>query len=189
VIAESWAATVALQFAAERPARVEELVLISPIGFTSPLTGQRRMPNSFSDAVRRLYSGDVKDAGQALEVLGGGSIDIPALAPQYASSGEEVRQAADVLSGWLDKGAFELVGSQHPDNVRRVRQQVSLVWGRDDLWAGLDSAFYLTRRLRNVRLRVFPGTGHLLSVENPVPLGRHIRSVLGMPLTDPSMAT
>jgi pimeloyl-ACP methyl ester carboxylesterase len=181
IVAESVFATTALRFAAAYPDRVDELVLVAPYGYTSVLTAGRRLPTPFAAAVRGLYSGSEAATAQSLDVLAGRQVagDENILRSYIASATDSrVAESADVLAEWIESGEFELAALESGDHVRGVKQQVSLIWGRDDLWAGLDSAFYLARRLKNVRLRVFPHTGHLVSLEVPEEVARHVLSAV-----------
>lgn len=182
LLAEGFTATIALRFASTHPDRVDQLILAGPLGYITPLSGGWREPLTLADAVRGLYSGDVEQAHRSLGVLcGRAAANHEDLAREFSTTSKNagVAQAAAVLAGWLENQEFDLTDLPHGDGVRQVQNQVSLVWGRDDLWAGLDSAFYLMRRLRNVRLRVFPGIGHLAALEVGGPLGRHVAQVLG----------
>ncbi len=188
IVAESYSATAALAFAAAHPGRVEELVLAAPIGYAAPLTAGLRQSLPLAEAVRDLHSGERPLVTSALGLLAHRSGEVTGIAEAYAvSTSPRVSAAADVLAGWLASGAFDAAGAT-TDLVRKVRSQVTLLWGRDDAATGLDSAFYLTRRLRNVRLRVFPGTGHLISVERGVEATRHLCSALGLADGDHSPA-
>ncbi|ODU04418.1 MAG: hypothetical protein ABS81_10220 [Pseudonocardia sp. SCN 72-86] len=162
VVAESFAATAALRLAATHPDRITELVLIAPIGFVSPLSGPGRGRASLSDIASSLYSGDPDRTRTALIALGVPG-DVTALAGEYSSAVDDrAREAGGVLTSMIGSGEFDRAGSAEGDGLREVRKPVNLIWGRDDVCAPLDSAFYLERRLREAQLRVVPNVGHLL---------------------------
>lgn len=181
LVGEGFSATLALQVAARHPERVEQLFLSAPVGYISPLSGGRRTPMTMPEVIRHLYSGNDQQVRDAVRVLAGGAVkDVDALADRYVieSSHTGVREAAEALATWMAAGEFDLTARPEGDGIREIKQQVTLVWGRDDLWACVDSAFYLSRRLRNVRLRIFPHCGHLLSHEASARVERHRDSVL-----------
>jgi pimeloyl-ACP methyl ester carboxylesterase len=98
-----------------------------------------------------------------------------------AAKDETVRSAVECLAGWIADGAFDMVRRQGPDVLRAVKKPVSLYWGRDDAWSTIDSAFFLTRRLSDARLRVLPGCGHLVGLQTANLLGRSLARTLAGP--------
>lgn len=178
VAAESLSASAALRFAARHPDRVTALYLAAPYGYARPLSGKWTGAEAFADVIRDLYATDPAAVSAALAALGGPVPVADGVAAAYqAALTAESADAAAVLAGWVENGAFDATSDPVGDGAREVRAPVSLLWGRDDRWAGLDSAFYLTRRLRQVQLRVFPHCGHLLSVQAAAPASSYLRSL------------
>lgn len=147
-----------------------------------------------SDAITALYVDHEQPVASALGAF---------VSPHFQATPEQVREyseyrvedvqgAARMVAAWWSVGAFDSAGvSERHDDLRAVRQPVQLVWGRDDDWTGLDSAFFLLRRLRTVQLRVIPSCGHLVSLEAPRVLGRIVQTFLGLfaepdPVTPPA---
>ena len=184
LLAESVSATAVLQFAGKYPARVGQLILAAPVGFPRPMSAAWRSEAEFAAAVRSLYLGSEDESGAALAALTRSAepaADSLAAAFRVSAQDDDVRQAVLLLADWIAAGEFDAV--RHPaadDAVRSLRHPVSLIWGRQDAWATLDSAFYLTRRLRNPRLRVFSQCGHLVSLQAARLLVRHLQTLLGL---------
>lgn len=181
LIAEGVGATAALRLAALRPGLVARLVLCAPFGYARPLSGSWRPRSSAAAAVRDLYLGDEGASQAALEMLSGGTDLAPeGLVNEYRSSAQDdaVVKAVTTLTGWIDDGSFNPMESPEGDGVRQSKVPVSLVWGRDDAVTGLDSAFYLNRRLKDVQLRIFSNLGHLVFAQGGARVARHVASVL-----------
>lgn len=187
VLAEGVGATAALRLAALRPDAVKHLVLCAPYGYAQPLSGSWEPRTSVAATVRDLYLGDETASQAALEMLAGGRDLAPAgLASVYRESAqdEEVADAVRRLAEWMETGAMTPMTAPEGDRVRSSKVPVSLVWGRDDRAAGLDSAFYLNRRLKDVQLRVFGNVGHLVLEQGGGRLTGHLASVLGQVMAD-----
>jgi pimeloyl-ACP methyl ester carboxylesterase len=183
LVAESVSATAALQFAGKYPERVGRLVLAAPVGFPRPMSAACRSEAEFAAVVRGVYLGSPPESRSALAALSRTAHVDDSLADEFRTSGQnaDVRLAVQVLTDWIAGGEFDAVS--HPaadDALRSIRHPVSLVWGRADAWATLDSAFYLTRRLRNPRLRVFSQCGHLVCLQAGPLLVRHLQTLLGL---------
>jgi pimeloyl-ACP methyl ester carboxylesterase len=179
VVAEGIGATTALRLAALRPELVSQLVLCAPYGYAQPLSGSWEGGSSVAATVRDLFLGDEGASLAALEHLSGGSLP-SSLAQTYAESAAEqmVARAVRILADWIEDGSLSPMGRADGDRVRSARVPVSLVWGRDDRVAGLDSAFYLNRRLKDVQLRVFSGVGHLVLEEGGARVAGYVGSLL-----------
>lgn len=181
IVAEGVSATAALRLAALRPELVRHLVLCAPFGYAQPLSGTWESRESVAARFRELYLGEESTSSAALEVLCGSPSLVPSgLSAAYRESGhdDQVAQAVGVLSDWMETGALNPMESPEGDRVRHSRVPVSLVWGRDDRACGLDAAFYLNRRLKDVQLRIFGDLGHLVLEQGGDRISRHIGAVL-----------
>lgn len=178
LVAESWAATAALRFAARNPQQLSELVLVAPLGFASPLSGSARGLPALAKVVHDLHSGQPDDVRSALSDLGLAGPP-QTLVEEYAAADDRARAAGALLGRLIGSGEFDLTRRAEGDGLRDVRTPVTLVWGRDDKWATLDSAFYLERRLRDAQLRVVPNVGHLVTQQWGPGLFRYAATVLG----------
>lgn len=193
VMGESIGATVAVRVAAARPDLVRSLILVAPVGFARTVSTPTET-SQVSDAITALYVDHEQPVAGALGAF---------VSPHFQATPEQVREyseyrvedvqgAARMVAAWWSVGAFDSAGVvERHDDLRAVRQPVQLVWGRDDDWTGLDSAFFLLRRLRTVQLRVIPSCGHLVSLEAPRVLGRIVQTFLGLfaepdPVTPPA---
>lgn len=181
IVAEGVSATAALRLAALRPELVKHLVLCAPYGYAQPLTGSWETRETVAARVRDLYLGDDATSSAALEVLCGAASLVPTgLATRYRESArsEQVAQAVGLLADWMEDGDLHPMESVDGDRVRRSKVPVNLVWGRDDRAAGLDAAFYLNRRLKDVQLRIFGDLGHLVLEQGGDRVSRHVGAVV-----------
>ncbi|MEV0109775.1 alpha/beta hydrolase [Nocardia sp. NPDC050799] len=180
LIAESVGATAALRLAALRPGLVAHLVLCAPFGYARPLSGTWHPRSSAGTVVRDLYLGDKGRSRAALEVLSGGADLVPEglLDEYHRAQDDAVFKAATTLADWIENGSLTPMESSKGDRVRQTKVPVSLVWGRDDTVAGVDSAFYLSRRLKDVQLRIFNKLGHLVFAQGGARIAGHVASVL-----------
>ncbi|MGW4773473.1 alpha/beta fold hydrolase [Nocardia sp. NPDC004278] len=181
VLAEGVSATVALRFASRYPDRVGRLILIAPVGYAQPLSGAWTTSGDLAQLVRQLYLGDPYTSDAAFTTLCGGSgLAVPDAGAAYRAStvNVDVKGAVLRLSDWLERGAFDAPPSAVGDGLRTIRVPVDLIWGRLDRVSGLDSAFYLNRRLKDAQLRIFGDCGHLVREQGGDRLVRHIHSLL-----------
>lgn len=176
VLAESLGASFAIRLASTHPELVRSLVVSSPPGYAGPVSASTR-PAPLSTALRRLYGGTA-ELDDILTVLHGPAVTLsPELVLEYEGYRNGIAaQTAEVLARWSDAFAFDSARMPDRDSeVRSLRQPVQLVWGREDSVTGIDSAFFLMRRMRNAQLRGLSQAGHLVSQAAPGAYGRLLR--------------
>jgi 4,5:9,10-diseco-3-hydroxy-5,9,17-trioxoandrosta-1(10),2-diene-4-oate hydrolase len=63
--------------------------------------------------------------------------------------------------------------------VHRLRNEVLLIWGREDRVNPLDGALIALKQIRKAQLHVFGGCGHWAQLEKPGPFNRLVLDFLG----------
>jgi len=164
LIGHSLGGAIALHFARLHPERVERLVLVS-----SAVPG-----HLIPGLLRPIWWGPVLEVIAALclhfwpvrEALWrGGVYDPTTLTP-------ELREAMRRPS--LIKGTTQAVVAtgkallrEAPLDLAAVRHPVLIIWGADDRWLDLRSAYRLLAALPNARLRIVPRARHMVLEERP----------------------
>jgi pimeloyl-ACP methyl ester carboxylesterase len=179
VVGHSLGGVVVLRLALSRPDAVEALVLAGSAGLSTGGYWGRRLVDvamvvrpgrlarrralvSRSSLLRRLVFGAVSAAdpvGLTDEAVEG------FLAAHLLHT--------DVRSAW-----HALRVDDPRQELESIRCPVLVLWGATDAQLPLDDAFEYTRRLR-ARLRVIPGSGHLMIGERPDVCARAIDEFLG----------
>jgi 4,5:9,10-diseco-3-hydroxy-5,9,17-trioxoandrosta-1(10),2-diene-4-oate hydrolase len=147
----------ALRLCLRAPERVDRLVLMGTAGSVplfSPLSEGAR-------ALFNYYRGD----GPTMEKL---KKVVDCLVADPSTVSEDLLQKRFDLSrdpAVMASPPLKMLG-RHPDDelwrapLGSLKQQVLLVWGREDRTVPVDAAFILMRAFRHVQLHVFSGCGH-----------------------------
>jgi pimeloyl-ACP methyl ester carboxylesterase len=168
ILAEGLAGLIAVRVAAEVPDLVRSVILAAPVGFAQPLSATTGVGERLGEVLRGLADPALRTAALAgLSAAANHETVLAGLADQ-----PDAEALAAVTSWWLSGALDGVEVAARQQELRSLRQPVQLIWGRDDPVAGLDSAFFLLRRLRSVQLRVLPACGHLLGLERPAEVGR-----------------
>jgi len=142
----SMGAATALAFATRHPQRVHSMVVVSTSNASEPATSVAR---------RRL------DPDLIMR-------DDPAWAAELERRHDPIqgpgawRRLAAVLRD--SRPEDELLS---PEELRRARLPILLVYGDSDPWVPLEQAVVLRRQLPDARLLVVPGCGHVVPAERP----------------------
>lgn len=161
LLAEDLAATVAIRIASRAPSLVRSCIFVAPLGFPQPLTTPLSLCSHLGDVLTDLADPQRFSAALSQLCAAGRGRDIAATLAERP----DAARLATLGSWWASGGADATQDKARQDDLRSLKQPVQLVWGRDDRVAGLDSGFYLLRRLRSVQLRVLPFCGHLVALE------------------------
>ncbi|WP_214403374.1 alpha/beta fold hydrolase [Pseudonocardia lacus] len=153
VVGHSFGGMVAAELAANSPRRVSRLVLIAPIGFwrdDHPVPDIAAIP---PDALPGLVLADPSSPLAALLV--------PPVDDPQARFETAMRMASVLHFIWPipDKGLSR--------RIHRVSAPTLLVWGERDALVHPAYAEEFTSRLRDSRLEIVPGAGHLPQLEQP----------------------
>jgi pimeloyl-ACP methyl ester carboxylesterase len=182
VVGTSIGGTVAMRYAADRPERIERLVMISPGSLEARVRGRTSpaevpkvadvlawvTPRAFTAYLLRNDYGDparvtdaVIDEWYAMWMREGNRQAMIDLLRQYVSGGVEAK-------------------------IRSIRVPVLLIWGEKNKRVPLALAYETRALLENspqVQLEVLPGVGHMLVQEAPQRSAAVIRRYLDTPLT------
>jgi pimeloyl-ACP methyl ester carboxylesterase len=168
VVGHSFGGMVAAELAANNPKRVSRLVLIAPIGFwrdDAPVPDIAGVPAS---ALPGLLLADPESPLATTLVP-------PADDPQ-ALFEAAMRMASILHFIWPipDKGLRR--------RIHRIAAPTLLVWGAQDRLVSPVYAEEFTSRLRDSRLVLVDGAGHLPQLEQPAAVRDHVLGFLGSPV-------
>ncbi|WP_128544548.1 alpha/beta fold hydrolase [Larkinella soli] len=169
VVGVSLGATCALDFALTHPGRVRKLVLVSAglSGWESRFPLDSLTRNYFPGLLDRLNR---KDTAGAAEYFTRFWFDGPYRQPAGVDRAgrrytyETTLRAMQVhkISGWPRFSTGSAI-----DRIDRLTLPVLLIDGDRDLPYILAVGEYLSKNLKNARLIVLPGAGHMLNLEQP----------------------
>ncbi|GJE56435.1 alpha/beta fold hydrolase [Methylobacterium thuringiense] len=163
LIGNSIGGRIAWRFAAESPARVEKLVLISPDGFAAPGAGYGQVP-------------EVPASFRLLRFILPTPFVRMSLAPAYA---DPARLTDDVVARYRDLmlapgvrdamiARMEQAVLADPDPLlRRIQAPTLLLWGEKDGMIPIANAADYLSRIPGSRLVALPGLGHVPQEEAP----------------------
>jgi pimeloyl-ACP methyl ester carboxylesterase len=150
LVGESMGGCIAAWFAIEQSHRVHRLVLQSPFGLKVP--GHPSL-DVFSIPDEEIPAHLVAD----VSLFGDGSVPPPAfLAERYREATSFARVA------W--KSPYDL---KLPKWLHRISAPTLLLWGEEDRLHPVGQAAAWAERIPEASVRIFPGVGHLPSVETP----------------------
>lgn len=163
IVGNSLGGRVAWQFAARRPAQVATLVLISPDGFASRGFDYGRAPQV--PLVLRLLPWALPSAMVRMNLA-------PAYADQSVLTDDLVARYRDMLRapGVRDAVVARMAQTvlEPPEPIlRRIAAPTLLLWGERDAMIPPSNAADYLRELKDVRLSLLPGVGHLPQEEAP----------------------
>ncbi|MCX8132758.1 MAG: alpha/beta fold hydrolase [Roseococcus sp.] len=177
VVGSSMGGRIAWRFAAERPARVERLVLMAPDGFASPGLDYgtpprvgpllRLLPYALPRALVR--------AGMAPAYA-----DPAALTPARLERAHALLLAPGVRRAILARMRQHILVPPEPF-LARIAAPTLLLWGERDAMVPASNAADYLRALRDARSVVLPGIGHVPMEEAPEATARAIRAFLSPP--------
>jgi 4,5:9,10-diseco-3-hydroxy-5,9,17-trioxoandrosta-1(10),2-diene-4-oate hydrolase len=174
LVGNSLGGLVAIELAAEHPARVERLVLLDSAGFNlAPEDRPRLLRIVGSPAVapllarlpvrRRLVAFGLRQVFHDDGLVTDERID--AYARPMMRPGA-IAATAELLAGRVP-GSIE-------DRLARVRAPVLILWGREDRWIPMAHARRFADLLPGARLAILDGCGHVPQEEKPAEVARRI---------------
>lgn len=129
-------------YAANRPERVEKLILLDPIGYPHklpPLLSLMSLP--LLGGLARYFSPD--------------TVTERILHARNPAAMVQLARRLRALDGELSR------------QIVRVRCPTLLMWGQEDRWLPLEQLAYWKRDLPAARVKVYPGVGHVPMAEVP----------------------
>ena len=163
IVGHSMGGRVAWRFAADHPERVDRLVLLAPDGFASPGFEYDRKP-------------DVPAAMQLMRYVLPKALLRMNLVPAYA---DPAKLPDDVVTRYHDlmlmpgvRGALlerlsQVVKHDPVAKLASIQAPVLLLWGDKDALIPVSNAADYQKALKNAKLVVFPGVGHIPQEEAP----------------------
>jgi pimeloyl-ACP methyl ester carboxylesterase len=163
-IGHSLGGAIALHLAYRYPERVERLVLVS-----SAVPG-RLIPGLLRpiwwDPVLEVIVSFCLHFWPAREMLWrGGVYDAATLTPELREAMRRPSLIRGTTRAVVATGKAFL--REAPLVLREIRHPVLILWGAEDRWLDLRSAYYLLSSLPNARLRVIPRARHMVLEERP----------------------
>jgi 4,5:9,10-diseco-3-hydroxy-5,9,17-trioxoandrosta-1(10),2-diene-4-oate hydrolase len=182
LIGNSLGGGTAVRFALNHPKRAGRLVLMGPGGLSlnvfapDPTEGVKRLmefaapPGPSEEKLAAFLRTLVFDQRLITDEM---------VAERYAAASdpEALAAAASMGASFFDPATFEegLLWRE----AHRLRQQVLLVWGREDRVNPLDGALIALKLIRRARLHVFGGCGHWAQLEKFDEFNELVLSFLG----------
>ena len=175
VVGHSMGGAIALRYAAQRPLRMQRLVLIDAAGILHPQVitkfqaGSLAVSTSGVHQTRGLierWSGKLLEQAERLPVSG---IDIA-----NAAMGRDL-----VLQGGPEKiAALQLAGEDFSSAISSVTAPTLVLWGEHDLIAPLRTGKVLAARMQRARLEIISDAAHEPMLDQPQRLNTLLRNHL-----------
>ncbi len=177
LVGNSIGGRIAWTFAAENPARVDKLVLISPDGFASPGFDYDRQPEV--PQVARLMRYALPRTLVRMNLA-------PAFGDKSALTDDLVTRYYDLM---LAPGARDAMIARMEQTVlrdpipllRQIRAPTLLLWGDRDRLIPIANADDYLKAVPDVRLERLPGIGHVPQEEAPAESLAPVRAFLSQP--------
>ncbi|GEO98551.1 alpha/beta fold hydrolase [Methylobacterium haplocladii] len=163
LIGNSIGGRIAWKLAAEKPARVDRLVLISPDGFASPGAGYGQLPDV--PASFRLLRFVLPTAFVRMS-LGPAYADPSRLTDDVVTRYRDLMLAPGVRDAMIAR--MEQAVLVDPDPLlRRIQAPTLLLWGEKDAMIPIANAADYLSRIAGAQLVALPGLGHVPQEEGP----------------------
>lgn len=168
VVGHSLGGMIVLRLALRRPEDVQAMVLVDSAGLSIGSVWLRQLLTAVTTIrpgrLAGRYRGWVQRSGLLRRLVFG----FVSVADPVGLTDEAIEGflAAQLLHTDVDSAWQALRVDDPRQELDAVRCPVLVLWGSEDLQLPLDDAFEYTRRL-HARLRVIPGSGHLLIGERP----------------------
>ena len=171
---------IAWQFAARRPERVDQLVLIDAAGYPKHSSTEMtvmdlgRIP-VLSTVLAKLTPRFLIAAG-VRESYGDPDLATPEVIDRYYRLIRREGNRQALLLGLNNKRPIEI------DLIRSISQTTLVMWGEDDRLIAVELAERFHRDLPNSELIIYPNIGHVPMEEIPVRSAQEAATFLGRPL-------
>jgi len=160
--------TVALRFAAARPERVEQLVLVNP-RFFDDLPGRdvRAMQRNTARFALRISRGVLGAAPLLAPFLEGSVADAARMPPRLVARYLAPYVGREGVSHLLALARAVREEDLAPIDLGALRPRTLVVWGAADEWLDANVAKRLVEEIPRSRLVTLPGVGRLVPEEAP----------------------
>lgn len=163
LIGNSIGGRIAWRYAAENPARVDRLVLISPAGFASPGSGYGRKPTVPSWVRLLRFILPTAFVRMSLAPAYG---DPARLTDALVARYRDLMLAPGVRDAMIARMEQAVVDDPDP-LLRRIRAPTLLLWGERDAMIPVGNAADYAARIPGSRIASLPGLGHVPQEEAP----------------------
>jgi len=163
LIGNSIGGRIAWTFAAQRPERVEKLVLVSPDGFASPGFEYGRAPESSFLLGLMKY---VLPKPMLRANLRSSYGDPDRLTPEVVDRYHDLLRAPGVRRGTIERMEQTILVPPQP-LLAQITAPVLLVWGERDALIPVSNTDDYTAALADSRQAILPGLGHVPQEEAP----------------------
>jgi len=177
LIGNSIGGRIAWTFAAQRPARVEKLVLVSPDGFASPgfEYGQAPKSSALLGLMKHVLPKLALRANLQSSYGDPGRLTAPVVDRYH-----DMLRAPGVRQATIERMEQTILAPPEP-LLAQINAPVLLVWGEKDALIPVSNAADYTKSLRNSRLTILPGLGHVPQEEAPESSLAPVRAFLAEP--------
>jgi pimeloyl-ACP methyl ester carboxylesterase len=166
IVGHSLGGAVALEFAHDRPERVDKLILIAPATFLLQFRPQVKLAAHLPLISRALIGYTITSARARMAAWRGAVGN-----SSHVDLGEmEIRLRPQRVKGTAE-ALLAMLGSPHlsdlPGELNQIAAPALVLWGKNDSAVPLRHAGYHERDLPNVELVVLEGAGHIPQSEYP----------------------
>lgn len=175
VVGHSMGGAIALRYAAQRPLRMQRLVLIDAAGILHP-----QVITKFQAGSVVVSASGVHQTRGLIERLSGKLLE---QAERLPVSGIDIANSALgrdlVLRGGSEKiAALELAGEDFSSAISAVTAPTLVLWGDHDLIAPLRTGKVLAARMKRARLEIITDSGHEPMLDQPQQLNTLLKNHL-----------
>jgi pimeloyl-ACP methyl ester carboxylesterase len=167
---------VAWQYAAEKPARVDKLILLAPGGFEEKRNSFVNTMASTPVLNRVLWRISPKSIIQIFleEVYADDALVTDSLVNRHF----ELFLRAGNRKAYTDRASVRDNRPPVMELIKKITAPTLILWGAEDARISPEFAYEFHQRIKTSDLRIYPNTGHWPQEENPLKTAEDVRAFL-----------
>ncbi len=167
---------IAWQYAAEKPARIDKLILLAPGGFEEKRNSFVNMMASTPVLNRVLWRISPKSIIHIFleEVYADDSLVTDSLVDRHF----EMFLRAGNRKAYTDRASVRDNRPPVLELIKKITAPTLILWGAEDARISPEFAYEFHQRIKTSDLRIYPNTGHWPQEENPLKTAEDVRAFL-----------